>query len=86
LHSPNIVLLGVSTVHGNTDAENTRKNAARCLHAFGAPPNIQVHPGATKPLLRPARTDPEIHGIDVRSYDFVMSISSWENLNLIGRD
>ncbi|CAK5277359.1 unnamed protein product [Mycena citricolor] len=42
-------------------------NAARCLHAFGAAavyPDMRVYPGATKPLLRPAKHDPEIHGVD----------------------
>ncbi|EIN10500.1 nucleoside hydrolase [Punctularia strigosozonata HHB-11173 SS5] len=58
LHCPNIRLLGVSTVHGNASAENTMRNAARCLHAFAAPPSIRVYPGATKPLLRQAKHDP----------------------------
>ena len=49
-------------VHGNTSADDTMKNAARCLHAFGAPSAVKVYPGATQPLLRPARHDPEIHG------------------------
>ena len=39
-------------------------NAARTLHAVAAPPHIKVHPGAAKPLLRLARHDPQIHGID----------------------
>lgn len=39
------------------------KNAARCLHAFGAPSSVKVYPGATQPLLRAARYDPEIHGV-----------------------
>ncbi|EIW76317.1 uridine nucleosidase [Coniophora puteana RWD-64-598 SS2] len=64
LHSPNIRLLGVSSVHGNTSVDDTTRNAARCLHAFGAPPHIRVHRGAAKPLLRPVRHDPEIHGED----------------------
>ena len=38
------------------------KNAAKCLHAFGAPSSVKVYPGATQPLLRAARYDPEIHG------------------------
>jgi uridine nucleosidase len=67
LHSPSLELLGVSTVHGNANADCTRKNAARCLHAFGAPNHIQVYPGAVQPLIRPAKADPEIHGIDVRT-------------------
>ncbi|KAF7355650.1 IU-nuc-hydro domain-containing protein [Mycena sanguinolenta] len=67
LHSPNIILLGVSTVHGNTTSDCTMRNAARCLHAFGASsryPDIRVYPGSPKPLLRPAKHDPEIHGVD----------------------
>lgn len=32
--------------------------------AFGASENIKVYPGATKPLIRLARHDPEIHGVD----------------------
>ena len=38
------------------------RNAARCLHAFAAPASVKVYPGATQPLLRPARYDAEIHG------------------------
>ncbi|KAI9513221.1 Inosine/uridine-preferring nucleoside hydrolase domain-containing protein [Russula earlei] len=49
-------------VHGNTAAENTKVNAARCLHAFAAPGHVKVYPGAAAPLLRPARHDSEIHG------------------------
>ncbi|CAA7260116.1 unnamed protein product [Cyclocybe aegerita] len=62
--SPNIQLLGVSTTHGNASSDRTAINAARCLVAFGAPSNIHVHPGATEPLLLPAKHDPEIHGED----------------------
>lgn len=59
----NTMLLGISTVHGNTTAEWTLKNATRLVLAF-APhrPDIIVHPGATTPLLRAPRADPEIHG------------------------
>ncbi|KAJ6466702.1 Inosine/uridine-preferring nucleoside hydrolase domain-containing protein [Mycena vitilis] len=67
LHCPNITLLGISTTHGNTSSDWTMRNAARCLHAFGAAsryPDIRVYPGAAKPLLRPAKHDPEIHGVD----------------------
>ena len=39
-------------------------NAARCLHAVGAPEGIKVFPGAPKPLLRVLRHDPKIHGPD----------------------
>jgi uridine nucleosidase len=51
-------------VHGNASAENTKNNASRCLYAFAAPETVKVYPGATRPLLRPARHDPEIHGPD----------------------
>ncbi|KAL4259493.1 IUNH family protein [Pleurotus pulmonarius] len=64
LHCPNITLLGISTTHGNTDSQSTAINAARCLHAFGAPSGLRVYPGASKPLLLPPRYDAEIHGED----------------------
>ncbi|KAG9317831.1 Inosine/uridine-preferring nucleoside hydrolase domain-containing protein [Chiua virens] len=65
IHLDNINLLGVSTVHGNTTVHWTVTNAARCLHAFGAPAHIQVYPGAEKPLSRDApKHCPEIHGED----------------------
>jgi len=64
VHCSNIHLLGISTVHGNASAENTNNNAARCLYAFAAPESVKLFPGATKPLLRKARHDSEIHGPD----------------------
>jgi len=64
LNCADMALLGVSTVHGNSSANHTLSNAARCLVAFGAPDTVKVYPGATKPLIRPARHDPEIHGVD----------------------
>ncbi len=51
-------------MHGNASADNTALNAARCLLAFGASPILRVYPGASKPLLRAAKHDPEIHGPD----------------------
>lgn len=51
-------------MHGNASADNTNNNAARCLYAFAAPEHIRVCPGAKKPLIRPERHDPEIHGLD----------------------
>jgi len=64
VHLPDIRLLGVSTVHGNTTAECTKLNAIRLLHTFGASDEIDVYPGAVRPLIRIPRADPEIHGID----------------------
>ena len=51
-------------MHGNTTAENTKINAARCLHAFAAPAHVKVYGGAAVPLIRPARHDAQIHGPD----------------------
>ncbi|CAE7233451.1 unnamed protein product [Rhizoctonia solani] len=64
LYSPGVQLLGVSTVHGNASRYNTFSNAIRLLYAYGASDSIQVYPGASQPLLRPTRADPEIHGAD----------------------
>ncbi|PFH52554.1 hypothetical protein AMATHDRAFT_139737 [Amanita thiersii Skay4041] len=64
VHEPNVKLLGVSTTHGNAPGHLTAINAARCLYAFGAPSNVHVYPGASKPLILPTRHDPEIHGPD----------------------
>ena len=55
---------GALQTHGNASSDWTAINAARCLLAFGAPPNIQVYPGSHEPLLLPAKHDPEIHGVD----------------------
>ncbi|EJU06573.1 uridine nucleosidase [Dacryopinax primogenitus] len=63
LYLPELELLGVSTVFGNTTATDTYENALRLLHAFAAPEEITVFPGASKPLLRAARIDSEIHGL-----------------------
>ena len=51
-------------MHGNASAENTKNNASRCLYAFAAPEYVKVYGGATRPLVRPARHAPEIHGPD----------------------
>lgn len=39
-------------------------NAARTLHAVGAPQDVKIYPGAPKPLMRVLRHDPGIHGPD----------------------
>jgi uridine nucleosidase len=57
-----IIRQPIHKTHGNTTIENTKINAAQCLHAFAAPEHIKVHSGAVAPLLRPARHDAEIHG------------------------
>jgi uridine nucleosidase len=54
----------VSQVHGNASLENTTLNAARCLEAFGAPQDIWVYPGASKPLIGKPIPAVDIHGDD----------------------
>ncbi|KLO15916.1 nucleoside hydrolase [Schizopora paradoxa] len=62
--APNVKLLGVSNVHGNSDSNCTFNNAVRCLYAFGADPEVLVHRGAASPLIKHEKHDPEIHGRD----------------------
>ncbi|KAG8900865.1 Uridine nucleosidase 1 [Tulasnella sp. 403] len=59
---PEVKLLGLSTVHGNTDSRCTQYNGVRLLEFFAASKDIDVWPGANHPLIRPTRADPEIHG------------------------
>ncbi|KAK4057653.1 Uridine nucleosidase 1 [Microbotryomycetes sp. JL221] len=88
VHMPEIKLVGISTVHGNTSVENATMNAARLLASFGTEDqrqNIRLCQGATQPLLRRAKNDPEIHGPDglggvegllPHDHDIVHSISN----------
>lgn len=64
LYEPSIELLGLSTVHGNAGLANTTANAARCLHAYGAPEHIRVYPGASKPIVGKPHPAVDIHGND----------------------
>jgi purine nucleosidase/pyrimidine-specific ribonucleoside hydrolase len=60
-YAPGIKLLGLSTVHGNQTLAKTTLNARRVLAMAGVT-GLRVAPGAAKPLLRPPRACPEIHG------------------------
>jgi inosine-uridine nucleoside N-ribohydrolase len=60
-YAPGIRLLGLSTVHGNQTLAKTTLNARRVLAMAGVR-GVRVAPGAAKPLLRPPRVCPEIHG------------------------
>ncbi|KAF9506488.1 hypothetical protein BS47DRAFT_1378108 [Hydnum rufescens UP504] len=55
----------IRTPNGRRSAVCTLRNATRLLYAF-APhlSDLIVYPGAAKPLIRPSRADPEIHGKD----------------------
>lgn len=61
LASPQIELLGVTTVAGNVPVEQTADNARRIVELAGQP-DTRVFAGAERPLLRPARPAAEVHG------------------------
>jgi purine nucleosidase len=61
LASPEIEVLGVTTVAGNVPVTQTSDNARRILELAGHG-EVKVFAGSARPLLRPARPVPEIHG------------------------
>ena len=61
LASPEIEVLGVTTVAGNVSVAQTADNARRILELAGHG-GVEVFAGAERPILRPARPVPEIHG------------------------
>ncbi len=62
LASPELELLGVSTVAGNQTGDKTYRNALRTLTLVGRK-DIPVAQGAQRPLLRELTVAPEIHGV-----------------------
>ncbi|NLL73917.1 MAG: nucleoside hydrolase [Clostridiales bacterium] len=65
LHSEEIQVLGVTTVAGNSELENTRRNARKILDYAGAT-DIDVYSGCERPLMRDLYrlTGAIIHGED----------------------
>jgi inosine-uridine nucleoside N-ribohydrolase len=61
LASPELELLGVSTVHGNTSLANTTENALRVLELAGRT-DVPVAAGADRPLMREAAAAADVHG------------------------
>jgi purine nucleosidase len=61
LASPEIEVLGVTTVAGNVSVEQTADNARRIVELAGRG-EVKVFAGADRPILRAARPVPEIHG------------------------
>lgn len=63
--SPDIELVGATTVNGNTAVQNCTENTLRVLDWIGLP-GIPVHEGMTRPLARPQMTQlnpaSRIHG------------------------
>jgi len=61
LASPELELLGVTTVSGNQTLEKTTANAIRVLDHVGRD-DVPVAAGAPRPLVRERHTAPEVHG------------------------
>ena len=61
LASPELELLGVTTVHGNQTLDKTTANALRVLE-FAGRGDIPVAAGADRPLLREPRVAAHVHG------------------------
>jgi len=71
LASPEVDVLGITTVAGNTTLENTTWNALRLLDTLGIH-DIPVAAGADRPLIRPAREAIDhVHGASGVSIDAV---------------
>jgi inosine-uridine nucleoside N-ribohydrolase len=61
LASPEVDLLGVTTVHGNTTLDNSTANALRVLE-FAGRGDVPVAAGADRPLVREPRVANHVHG------------------------
>jgi pyrimidine-specific ribonucleoside hydrolase len=61
LGSPEVELLGVTTVSGNQTLDKTTANAIRVLDHVGRS-DVAVAAGAPRPLIRERRTAGEVHG------------------------
>ncbi len=61
LASPELELLGVTTVHGNQTLEKTTANAIRVLELAGRS-DIPVAAGASRPLVRDLEVADHVHG------------------------
>jgi inosine-uridine nucleoside N-ribohydrolase len=61
LASPELDLLGVTTVHGNQTLEKTTANALRVLE-FAGRGDVPVAAGADRPLVREPRVAAHVHG------------------------
>ena len=61
LASPELEVLGVTTVHGNQTLEKTTQNALRVLDLVGRP-DLPVAAGADRPLTRELTVASHVHG------------------------
>ena len=61
LASPEVELIGITTVAGNQTLDKTTPNALKVLELLGRT-DIPVHAGAAAPLVRELHTAPDVHG------------------------
>jgi inosine-uridine nucleoside N-ribohydrolase len=61
LASPEVELLGITTVHGNQTLEKTTRNALRVLELVGRD-DVPVARGADRPLVRELTVADHVHG------------------------
>lgn len=59
--SPELELLGICTVAGNVPLDKTTRNALQIME-LAVRPDIRVHPGCPRPILRPLVTAEHAHG------------------------
>ena len=62
LARPELHVLGITTVAGNSGVENTTRNALRILTLVGRT-DVPVAAGAGRPLVRPIRIADHVHGV-----------------------
>lgn len=60
---PNVRILAVGSVHGNTYAATAARNALTVLDVAGLP-DVPVAVGAGRPLAQPVSVAPHVHGAD----------------------
>ncbi len=61
---PELDVLGISCVAGNSGVDQVVTNTLKVLDAAGAPPNLPVARGAAQPLVERARPEGAFHGPD----------------------
>jgi purine nucleosidase len=63
LASPELEVLGVCAVHGNVPLARTQDNARALVALGGAQHSVPVFAGCSRPILAPAQTAEEVHGV-----------------------
>lgn len=62
LARPELDVLGITTIGGNSTLANTTRNALRVLALLGRS-DVPVAAGPDQPLVRPLETAPQVHGV-----------------------